>query len=86
MALLVATHDLLAVFVALLAVAAALEWLAYHDRWLPLRWAAALVLDAVAFLLAALVTRPQGLPEGYVALRRRRSRRAPCSRCPPSTW
>jgi hypothetical protein len=67
-ALLVATHDLLAVFVALLAIAAVLEWLAYHDRWLPLRWAAAVVLDAVAFLLAALVTRPQGLPEGYVPL------------------
>ena len=33
-----------------------------------MRWAAALVLDAVAFLLAALVTRSQGLPEGYVPL------------------
>ena len=64
-ALLVATHDLLAVFAALLAVAAGLEWLAYRERWLALRWAAALVLDAVAFLLAALVARPQGLPEGY---------------------
>ena len=67
-ALLVATHDLLAVFAALLAVAAGLEWLAYRERWLGLRWAAALVLDAVAFLLAALVARPQGLPEGYVPL------------------
>ena len=67
-ALLVATHDLLAAFVALLAVAAVLEWLAYHDRWLPLRWGAALVADAVAFLLAALVTRSQGLPGGYVPL------------------
>ena len=67
-ALLVATHDLVAVFVALLAIAAVLEWLAYHDRWLPLRWGAALVLDAVAFLLVALVARPQGLPEAYVPL------------------
>ena len=67
-ALLVATHDLLAVFAALLAVAAGLEWLAYRERWLGLRWAAALVLDAVAFLLAALVARPQGLPEGYAPL------------------
>jgi hypothetical protein len=67
-ALLIATHDLLAVFAALLAVAAGLEWLAYRERWLGLRWAAALVLDAVAFLLAALVARPQGLPEGYVPL------------------
>ncbi len=67
LALLVATKDLLAVFVALLAVAAGLEWLAYHERWLALRWGAALVLDAVAFLLVALATRTQGLPPAYVA-------------------
>ena len=64
-ALLVATRDLLAVFAALLAVAAGLEWLAYRERWLALRWAAALVLDAVALLLGVLMARPQGLPEGY---------------------
>jgi hypothetical protein len=68
MALLVATHDLLAVLVALLAVAAVLEWMAYHDRWMALRWGAALVLDAVALLLTALITRSQGLPQGYVPL------------------
>jgi hypothetical protein len=67
-ALLIATHDLVAVLAALLGVAAGLEWLAYRERWLALRWGAALVLDAVAFLLAALVARPQGLPEGYVPL------------------
>jgi hypothetical protein len=66
LAVLVATKDLVAVFAALLAVAAGLEWLAYHERWLALRWWAALALDAVAFLLAALVTRRPGLPEGYV--------------------
>jgi hypothetical protein len=66
MALLVATHDLVATFAALLAVAAGLEWLAYRERWLALRWPVALLLDAVAFLIAALVARPQGLPEGYV--------------------
>jgi hypothetical protein len=65
-ALLVATKDLLAAFAALLAVAAGLEWLAYHERWLALRWWSALALDAVAFLLVALVARPQGLPERYV--------------------
>ncbi len=58
----------MAAFVALLAIAAVLEWLAYRDRWLPLRWGAAAVLDAVAFLLVAIVARPQGLPEGYVPL------------------
>lgn len=67
-ALLVATRDLLACFAALLAVGAGVEWLAYREQWLPLRWWAAAVLDAVAFLLAAIVTRPQGLPEGYVRL------------------
>jgi hypothetical protein len=69
LALLLATKDLLAAFVALLAVAAALEWLAYRERWLALRWGAALVLDAVAFLLVALATRPQGLPPAYVPFR-----------------
>ena len=67
-ALLVATRDLLAVFLALVAIAAGLEWLAYRERWLALRWWAAVVLDAVAFLLAALVVRPHGLPPGYVPL------------------
>lgn len=66
LALLVSTRDLLAVFLVLLAVAAGLEWLAYRERWLALRWGAALVLDAVALLLVVLVTRPQGLPPGYV--------------------
>jgi hypothetical protein len=38
LALLLATKDLLAVFLVLLAVAAGLEWLAYRERWLALRW------------------------------------------------
>jgi hypothetical protein len=67
-ALLVATRDLLAGFAALLAIAAALEWVAYRERWLALRWSAAVALDAVALLLVAVVTRPQGLPPGYVPL------------------
>jgi hypothetical protein len=65
-ALLVARRDLVASFAALLAIGAGVEWLAYCERWLPLRWWAAVVLDGVAFLVAAIVTRPQGLPEGYV--------------------
>jgi hypothetical protein len=67
-ALLVSTHDLLAALVTLLAITAGLEWLAWSDRWRPLRWPAAVVADGVAILLAVVVTRPQGLPEGYVAL------------------
>lgn len=65
LALLLATRALVPVLLALLGIAASLEWLAYHDRWLALRWPAALAVDAVAFLLAALAARPQGLPEGY---------------------
>jgi hypothetical protein len=65
-ALLAAREDLVASFAALLAVGAGVEWLAYCELWLPLRWWVAAVLDGVAFLLAAIVTRPQGLPEGYV--------------------
>ena len=65
-ALLVARRDLVASFAALLAIGAGVEWLAYCERWLPLRWWAAAVLDGVAFLVAAIVTRPQGPPEGYV--------------------
>jgi hypothetical protein len=68
-ALLVSTHDLLAALVACLAIAAVLEWLAWRDAWLGLRWGAALVLDAVALLMIAVVTRPE-LPEGYVPLSR----------------
>jgi hypothetical protein len=67
-ALLVATRDLVASVAVLLAIAAGVEWLAYCERCLPLRWWAAAVLDAVAFLLAALATRPEGLPAGYVPL------------------
>jgi hypothetical protein len=65
-ALLIARRDLAASFAALLVVGAGVEWLAYCEQWLPLRWWAAAVLDGVAVLLAAIVTRPQGLPEGYV--------------------
>lgn len=67
LALLVSTHDLLAAVLALLAIAGLLEWFAFRGAWLALRWPAAAVLDGVAFLLVAVVTRPE-LPEGYAAL------------------
>ncbi len=67
-ALLVSTHDLLATLITLLAIVAGLEWLAWRDWWRPLRWPAAAVVDGVALLLTVVMTRPQGLPEGYVPL------------------
>ncbi len=67
-ALFISTHDLLATLVALLAITAGLEWLAWRDQWRPLRWPAAVVVDGIALLLTLVVTRPQGLPEGYVPL------------------
>jgi hypothetical protein len=67
-ALLLSTHDLLATLVTLLAVAAGLEWLAWRDWWRPLRWPAAAVIDGVALLLVVIMTRPGGLPQGYVPL------------------
>jgi hypothetical protein len=66
-ALVVASHDLLAGVLALVAIAAGLEWLAFRGAWLGLRWAAAAVLDGVALLLVAILTRPV-LPEAYAAV------------------
>ena len=63
-ALLVSTHDLVACLLALAAILAALEGFALRGAWPALRWPAAVLLDAVGFLLVAVATRPQ-LPEGY---------------------
>jgi hypothetical protein len=67
-ALLMATHHLLGGTLALLAIAAFVEWLAVHDRWTGLRWPAALFLDLALLDLILLATRPEGLPDGYPAL------------------
>ena len=69
LALLVATHDLLSALVTLLALAAVLEWMAFRDAWLGLRWCVAATLDLVALLLITIATRPEP-PESYAALRR----------------
>jgi hypothetical protein len=66
-ALLASTLDLLAVVVSLVAIAAGLEWLAFRGAWLGLRWIASAVLDGVALLAIAVLTRPQP-PEGYAAV------------------
>ena len=67
LALLVSTHDLLAGVLALAAIACGVEWLAWREAWLGLRWPAALALDAVGLLTVAVATRPE-LPGGYPPL------------------
>jgi hypothetical protein len=66
-AVLASTHQLVAALVTLLALAAVLEWLAFRDAWLGLRWSVALALDAVAVLLVAIGARAEP-PESYAGL------------------
>ncbi len=63
--LLVRTRELVTFMVVLLLIAAAVEVLAFRDRWLGLRWPAALVLDLAIVMLAMVEQRTGGPPEGY---------------------
>jgi hypothetical protein len=67
LALLVSTHEPVTALLTLLAIAAALEWLAFRDAWLGLRWCVAAALDGVAVLLVAIGARPVP-PESYAGL------------------
>ncbi len=67
-ALIIATLDPMPFFAALAIAAASVEYGACHDRVSGARWIVALAVDFCAFLLAYLVTRPQGLPEGYAPI------------------
>jgi len=64
-ALLIGTYDLLPFTALLLAIAAAVEVSACLEHWLGERWLAALAADLAVLLAAILVTRREGLPEGY---------------------
>jgi hypothetical protein len=66
--LVVATLNPLPFAVALTLVAAVVEFGAWHNHALSWRWIAALACDFCGFLLLYLVTRPQGLPEGYAPI------------------
>jgi len=66
--LLVRTRDLPTFTVALLVVAAAVEGLALRDRWLALRWPAALALDLGIGAVLIVEEREGGVPEGYPVL------------------
>ena len=63
--LLVATHDLAPFTISLLAMAAVAEFAASRDHCRGGRWIVALSNDVALLVLAYLVSRPQGLPEGY---------------------
>jgi hypothetical protein len=68
LALLVGIHDFLPLTIALLLLAAAVEVLAFQDRWLGLRWPAAVGLDLAVVMLASGALRPEAPAEGTVAV------------------
>jgi hypothetical protein len=65
LALIIATLDPVPFTIALIVAAAVVEFGAWCDRALGWRWIVALACDICVFLLLYLVSRPQGLPEGY---------------------
>ncbi len=67
-ALIIATLNPVPFAIALALAAAVVEFGAWRDRALAWRWIAALACDFCGFLLLYLVTRPQGLPEGYAPI------------------
>ncbi len=68
LALMVATLDPMPFSASLAIVAAVVEYGACRGRVLGMRWIVALAADFGAFLLLYLLTRPQGLPEGYAPI------------------
>ncbi|HYL35191.1 MAG TPA: hypothetical protein VEV17_04700 [Bryobacteraceae bacterium] len=67
-ALIIATLDPVPFALALAACAVVVECGAWSDRALSWRWIMALAADFCALLLVYLVTRPQGVPEGYASV------------------
>lgn len=65
-ALLLATRDLLPFTLALLAIAAALEFAACRDHPTGSRWFSAITADLAVIVFSWLMARENGLPEGYV--------------------
>jgi hypothetical protein len=63
-----ATRDLLPFASAALAAAFVSESLAQRGRFLPLRWPAAVTLNAMVLWVVSLAQRPGGVPDGYRAL------------------
>jgi hypothetical protein len=59
------TRALLPFAFALLVLTAILEGFAFADRWLALRWLAALASNSAVAISVFIATRPEGLPRGY---------------------
>ncbi len=68
MGLLVRTRDLVTFMAVLLLTAAAVELLAFHDRWPGLRWPVAVVVDLAIVMVAMVERREGGPPEGWPVL------------------
>ena len=66
-ALLLATRDLLPFTLALLGIAATLEFAACRDHPTGSRWFSAITADAAVIVFSWLMARENGLPEGYVS-------------------
>lgn len=67
-ALILATHDVVPFVLAAVLISVAVEYAACRHRWLALRWIVAATADLAVVLVAYLVTRPHGLPEGYTPI------------------
>lgn len=67
MALLIATNDLLPFTLSLLVIAGGVEFAAYRDRAPGPRWLVAAMADLAVVIFSALISRKEGLPEGYVS-------------------
>ncbi len=65
LALLIGTYSLAPFTVALLAIAAMVEFAAIQDHATGARWVVAAGADAAVLVLTLLLRRPEGLPEGY---------------------
>lgn len=63
--LLLVTHDLVPFTAALLSIAAMVEFGACRGCWTAVRWFPALSADLAIFVVAWVITQPQGLPESY---------------------
>ena len=66
--LLFATRDLVPFTFALLIMAAAVEFSACFEHWLPERWVMALAADGAMLLTGYMVSREGGLPQSYTAI------------------